>query len=99
MADTNCTPQIRIFKDPAGNIFAGLVFFTLPHPKHIPLLRHLHVRASAKSPAHKNAEWISSKDSLLVSMRTKTPFCRVAKQYANHPTADLSPKPLSKNKE
>ena len=90
---------MRIFKDPAGNIFAAMGFFTLPLPQHIPLLRHLHVRASAESPAHKNAESISAKDSLLVSMRTRTPSCRVAKQYMKHPTADQSSKPLSKNKE
>ena len=90
---------MRIFKDPAGNIFAAMGFFTLPLPQHIPLLRHLQASASTESPARNNAESISAKDSLLVSVRTIMPFSRAAKQYMNHPTADLSPKPLSKNKE
>jgi hypothetical protein len=80
MADTNSTPQMRIFKDPTGNTFADIDFFTLPLPKHIPLLRHLYVSASAESSAHKNAESISAKDSLLVLARTRMPFCRGAKQ-------------------
>ncbi len=65
---------MRIFKDPTGNIFAAMDFFTLQLPKHIPLLHHLYVSASAESSAHKNAESISAKDSLLVSVRTRNAF-------------------------
>ena len=90
---------MRIFKDPIGNILAIMGFYSLPLPQYIPPLLHLQVSESAESPTRKNVESISSKDSLLVSMQTRTPFFRVAKQYTNHPTADLSPKPLSKNKE
>ena len=90
---------MRIFKDPTGIIIAAMGFFTLPLPKHIPLLRHLQVRASAESPARKNAESISAKDSLLVFMRTRMFFAVEQNRDMNHPTADLSPKPLSKNKE
>ena len=90
---------MRIFKDPTGNIFAGMGFFTLPLPKHIPLLRHLLVSASTESSARKNAESISAMNSLLVSVRTRMPFAVEQSRDMNHLTADLSPKPLSKNKE
>jgi hypothetical protein len=83
MADTNSTLQLHIFKDPIGNILATTGFYSLPFPKHIPLLRHLHMSASAESRAPKESGVDFSQEGLsdtLFFVRTRMPFCRGAKQ-------------------
>ena len=91
---------MRIFKVPTGNIFAVIGFYSLPFLQHTLLLRHLQVSESPESRAPKeNRVDFSQGLSCIVLVRTTMLPCFETVLDMKHPTADLSPKPLSKNKE